>query len=206
MVKRILETSNRPWGKLGLQPRPRTRARALGGTQARRRAGLGRGTRAVAVGLSPPSKQARSPQCVPGVRVLLFTVSNTPRRPSSTPKMQIFVKTLTGKTITLEVESSDTIDNVKAKVRRPSFLACPPGRVLSPSQGPPTGLWLACSMFAARLSWQSSLLLWTRRAWRTRCRPSSSRLVAQLLGRACWFPGLGWVAPLGLGSFSSSAC
>jgi hypothetical protein len=31
--------------------------------------------------------------------------------------MQIFVKTLTGKTITLEVESSDTIDNVKAKVR-----------------------------------------------------------------------------------------
>ncbi|KHC69519.1 hypothetical protein MGI_03160, partial [Candida albicans P75016] len=25
--------------------------------------------------------------------------------------MQIFVKTLTGKTITLEVESSDTIDN-----------------------------------------------------------------------------------------------
>lgn len=29
--------------------------------------------------------------------------------------VQIFVKTLTGKTITLEVESSDTIDNVKAK-------------------------------------------------------------------------------------------
>jgi ubiquitin len=33
--------------------------------------------------------------------------------------MQIFVKTLTGKTITLEVESSDTIDNVKAESRRP---------------------------------------------------------------------------------------
>ena len=31
--------------------------------------------------------------------------------------MQIFVKTLTGKTITLEVEPSDTIDNVKAKIR-----------------------------------------------------------------------------------------
>eukprot|EP00258_Populus_trichocarpa_P027421 XP_024443440.1 ubiquitin isoform X2 [Populus trichocarpa] len=29
--------------------------------------------------------------------------------------IQIFVKTLTGKTITLEVESSDTIDNVKTK-------------------------------------------------------------------------------------------
>ena len=32
-------------------------------------------------------------------------------------RMQIFVKTLTGKTITLEVESSDTIDNVKSKIQ-----------------------------------------------------------------------------------------
>jgi len=31
--------------------------------------------------------------------------------------MQIFVKTLTGKTITLEVESSDTIDAVKSKIQ-----------------------------------------------------------------------------------------
>jgi large subunit ribosomal protein L40e len=31
--------------------------------------------------------------------------------------MQIFVKTLTGKTITLDVEPSDTIDNVKAKIQ-----------------------------------------------------------------------------------------
>ena len=31
--------------------------------------------------------------------------------------MQIFVKTLTGKTITLEVEASDTIENVKAKIK-----------------------------------------------------------------------------------------
>jgi len=30
---------------------------------------------------------------------------------------QIFVKTLTGKTITLDVEPSDTIDNVKAKIQ-----------------------------------------------------------------------------------------
>merc|ERR1711911_298145 len=33
------------------------------------------------------------------------------------PNMQIFVKTLTGKTITLEVEPSDTFENVKAKIQ-----------------------------------------------------------------------------------------
>lgn len=31
--------------------------------------------------------------------------------------MQIFVKTLTGKTITLDVESNDSIENVKAKIQ-----------------------------------------------------------------------------------------
>ena len=31
-------------------------------------------------------------------------------------RMQIFVKTLTGKTITLEVEGSDSIENIKAKL------------------------------------------------------------------------------------------
>jgi ubiquitin len=31
--------------------------------------------------------------------------------------MQIFVKTLTGKTITLDVEPGDSIDNVKAKIQ-----------------------------------------------------------------------------------------
>ena len=31
--------------------------------------------------------------------------------------MQIFVKTLTGKTITLDVEASDTIENVKQKIQ-----------------------------------------------------------------------------------------
>ena len=33
------------------------------------------------------------------------------------PRAQIFVKTLTGKTITLDVEPSDTIDNVKQKIQ-----------------------------------------------------------------------------------------
>merc|ERR1711991_1037186 len=32
-------------------------------------------------------------------------------------KMQIFVKTLTGKTITLDVEPSDSIDNIKTKIQ-----------------------------------------------------------------------------------------
>ena len=35
--------------------------------------------------------------------------------------MQIFVKTLTGKTITLDVEPSDTIENVKQKVSNSSL-------------------------------------------------------------------------------------
>ena len=39
------------------------------------------------------------------------------RVPTSFAIMQIFVKTLTGKTITLEVESSDTIENVKQKIQ-----------------------------------------------------------------------------------------
>eukprot|EP00284_Hemiselmis_tepida_P001360 CAMPEP_0174950852 /NCGR_PEP_ID=MMETSP1355-20121228/94544_1 /TAXON_ID=464990 /ORGANISM="Hemiselmis tepida, Strain CCMP443" /LENGTH=292 /DNA_ID=CAMNT_0016198487 /DNA_START=71 /DNA_END=946 /DNA_ORIENTATION=- len=39
-----------------------------------------------------------------------------PNHPQNT-RMQIFVKTLTGKTITLEVESSDTIDMVKSKIQ-----------------------------------------------------------------------------------------
>ena len=31
--------------------------------------------------------------------------------------MQIFVKTLTGKTITLEVEAADTVDVIKSKIQ-----------------------------------------------------------------------------------------
>ncbi len=36
---------------------------------------------------------------------------------TSTFAMQIFVKTLTGKTITLDVESTDSIENIKAKIQ-----------------------------------------------------------------------------------------
>ncbi|PWN53176.1 putative polyubiquitin [Violaceomyces palustris] len=57
--------------------------------------------------------------------LLSLWCSTRPRPPShpassqtrDSSQMQIFVKTLTGKTITLEVESSDTIDNVKAKIQ-----------------------------------------------------------------------------------------
>ena len=53
--------------------------------------------------------------------VLAIYVSRTPTifwlaNEKNTP-MQIFIKTLTGKTITLEVEPSDTIENVKAKIQ-----------------------------------------------------------------------------------------
>eukprot|EP00959_Pyramimonas_sp_CCMP1952_P335144 7017623-Pyramimonas_sp.AAC.2 len=43
--------------------------------------------------------------------ILAFTYSG------ARPVMKIFVKTLTGKTITLDLEPSDTIDNVKAKIQ-----------------------------------------------------------------------------------------
>ena len=42
--------------------------------------------------------------------ILSYTIKNI-------KKMQIFVKTLTGKTITLDVEPSDTIENIKQKIQ-----------------------------------------------------------------------------------------
>ncbi len=37
--------------------------------------------------------------------------------PQADASMQIFVKTLTGKTITLDVDGSDSIENVKQKIQ-----------------------------------------------------------------------------------------
>ena len=47
----------------------------------------------------------------------LFILAALLASPLEAAAMQIFVKTLTGKTITLEVEPSDTIDNVKTKIQ-----------------------------------------------------------------------------------------
>ena len=62
-----------------------------------------------------PIRPPLAPRCRP--HPSLSTTATSSTTSSLRPNMQIFVKTLTGKTITLEVESSDTIDNVKAKIQ-----------------------------------------------------------------------------------------
>ena len=60
------------------------------------------------------ARQSPPPHPPSRVRVCAFLSWN---RQLQHINMQIFVKTLTGKTITLEVEPSDSIDNVKAKIQ-----------------------------------------------------------------------------------------
>ncbi|KAL2061707.1 hypothetical protein VTL71DRAFT_7085 [Oculimacula yallundae] len=65
-------------------------------------------------GVSP--KRAHNGHEYPSVQVpFLIEIATTTSTALRT--RQDFVKTLTGKTITLEVESSDTIDNVKSKIQ-----------------------------------------------------------------------------------------
>lgn len=46
-----------------------------------------------------------------------YKASCFPQTPPNMSGMQIFVKTLTGKTITLDVDAADTIENVKQKIQ-----------------------------------------------------------------------------------------
>ena len=57
------------------------------------------------------------PGCVADCRLPAGWINFYPCSLVVTVLLQIFVKTLTGKTITLEVESSDTIENVKSKIQ-----------------------------------------------------------------------------------------
>jgi ubiquitin len=60
------------------------------------------------------------PQCSIGRKTTIKLVSpdqKIHRRSTSFSKMQIFVKTLTGKHITLEVEPTDRIEDVKTKIQ-----------------------------------------------------------------------------------------
>ncbi|KAK3513269.1 hypothetical protein QTP70_009689 [Hemibagrus guttatus] len=63
-------------------------------------------------------RSTNTARLIPSLRVReRYIQHNVPLQTNSEGKMQIFVKTLTGKTITLEVEPSDTIENVKAKIQ-----------------------------------------------------------------------------------------
>ncbi|KAH1173684.1 hypothetical protein KIL84_017523 [Mauremys mutica] len=80
---------------------------------------LGWKPRAGRAGLSfrpPPFREQVGGECSrpPSPRAHLTAL---PLPAAASRAMQIFVKTLTGKTITLEVEPSDTIENVKAKIQ-----------------------------------------------------------------------------------------
>ena len=48
---------------------------------------------------------------------VVMLMSLIPAMSITASAMQIFTKTLTGKTITLDVEPSDTVENVKAKIQ-----------------------------------------------------------------------------------------
>ena len=71
--------------------------------------------------LSAPSSRMTDPHAPPAAppasSLAHAPITSRQRSQRSALGMQIFVKTLTGKTVTLEVEPSDSIENVKAKIQ-----------------------------------------------------------------------------------------
>ncbi|CAG8960948.1 hypothetical protein HYFRA_00002486 [Hymenoscyphus fraxineus] len=66
----------------------------------------------------PPRCKCMSPSHSPQITSCPdYSATSNIERTTTNLHFHSFVKTLTGKTITLEVESSDTIDNVKSKIQ-----------------------------------------------------------------------------------------
>ena len=66
---------------------------------------------------APPSAPRPTPPAPRPARAVPAPSYTRPEYLTRAAPSQIFVKTLTGKTITLDVEPSDTIDNVKQKIQ-----------------------------------------------------------------------------------------
>ena len=96
----------RPSGGAGPGTAPSVPLTSSDGRPGRRRPTRGNARR----GFFQPLRPSAAPESLPP--------SKTPQNKTQQPTPpQIFVKTLTGKTITLDVEPSDTIDNVKQKIQ-----------------------------------------------------------------------------------------